>query len=239
MRVWVAAAVAAVLAYGSLAKAADLMRAPPAPPRAAAVAPGLPDWAGPYLGLHAGYMSAGGELTFPGSDEFHFLDPKGFVGGALAGYSKQAGRLVYGIEGDVAFVSAKKTIDIGFAPTPSDSQLKTKITWNGHVRSRVGYAFDRVMPFVAGGLAVAGVDNKAVDNVAGATATWSGTRVGWSLGGGIDYALMSRAVLRFEYLYDNFGTQSLGAQTAGAVAFSDRDHKLDSHTLRGAVSWRF
>jgi len=238
MRVVLGAVSIVALLFGRPAHAADLARTPP-PPRPAAVAPALPSWAGAYIGVHAGYLSGGGEVTFPGSSEFHFIDPKGFVGGVLAGYSMQAGRLVYGVEGDIGFVSAKETVDIGFAPTPADSQLETKITWNGHARGRVGYAFDRFMPFAAGGLAVAGVDNKAIDNVAGATATWSDTRVGWSLGGGFDVGLMSRAVLRVEYLYDNYGTRSLGAQTVGAVTFADRDHKLDSHTLRGAVNWRF
>ena len=199
----------------------------------------LPSWAGPYLGLQAGYLAGGGLTTFAGSEEFHFVDPKGFAGGVFAGYGRQWGRVVGGLEGDLSFASAGQMIDTGLAPDTTVTQLQTRINWNSHLRGRVGYAFNSVMLFAAGGLALAGVENKAVDNVADVTATWKDTRAGWTLGGGAEYRITSAATARLEYLYDNYGTNTLAAQTVGAVSFAARDHKLDSHTLRAGVSWRF
>ena len=218
------------------AVAADLRVAVPAAKAPPAV---LAGWAGAYVGAHLGYLSAGGETTFPVTGEFHFIDPKGFAGGLMAGTAMQWGRVVAGIEGDLSYVSAKATLDTGFAPDPAATQLQTSINWNGHLRGRLGYGFDQALLFMAAGLAFAGVENKAFDNVAGVTSTWSGTRVGWTVGAGIDYRIAPRATVRLEYLYDNYGTETLAAQTFGFTTFVARDHKLDTHTVRVGVNWRF
>ena len=199
----------------------------------------VPSWAGPYIGVQAGYLSSGGEITFPGSGEFHLIDPKGFAGGVVVGTGMQWGHTVAGIEGDVSFVDARSTIDTGLGPDPAVTQLQTTINWNSHVRGRLGYGFDRTLLYVAGGLALAGVENKAFDNAAGVTATWNDTRVGWTLGGGVEHRVAPQATVRLEYLYDNYGTRTLAAQSFGFTNFSEREHKLDTHTLRAGVNWRF
>jgi opacity protein-like surface antigen len=62
------------LAGMTRAFAADLRQPASALQPAAAV---TSNWAGPYNVVQAGYLSGGGETTFPGSDEFHFIDPTG------------------------------------------------------------------------------------------------------------------------------------------------------------------
>ncbi len=209
---------------------AQVVKAPPAV---------MTNWAGPYLGVHLGYLAAGGETTFPGTNEFHFIDPKGFAGGVMAGTAAQWGRVVAGVEGDLSYVSARATLDTAFAPNPGATQLQTTINWNSHIRGRIGYGFDQALLFVAAGVAFAGVENKAFDNTAGVTSTWQSTRVGWTVGAGVDYRIASKATIRLEYLYDNYGTETLPAQTFGFTTFPTRDHKIDTHTLRAGVNWRF
>lgn len=218
--------------------AADLRVAAPVAQRQLAV-PQLPSWAGPYIGVQAGYLSGGGDISLPATGEFHVVSPKSFTGGVMAGYAYQWGRVVGGLEGDVNVLGGSATIDTGFAPDPTVTQLQSKISWNGHLRGRLGYSFDQAMIFMAGGLALAGVENKAIDNAAGATAVWNDTRAGWTLGGGVDYRVTSAMTFRLEYLYDNYGSTTLGAQTVGNVAFAERAHKLDTHTLRAGLNWRF
>ncbi len=225
-------------ACAGAAHAADLGPRPAVGAKAPAFV-SVPAWAGPYVGVHAGYLAGGGETTVPGTAEFHLIDPKGFAGGIVAGYARQWGRVVAGVEADVSLLSARQTVDTGFAPNPATTQLETAIVWNGHVRGRLGYAFDAALLYVAGGLAVAGVDNKAIDNTAGATASWSNTRAGWSIGAGGEVRVSPKASVRVEYLYDHYGTDNLEAQTVGATTFAARDHKLDSHTLRAGLNWRF
>lgn len=232
----IAAALGAMLA-SSAGQAADLALEPVRP--ATAVAVPLAGWGGFYLGLHAGYTAAGGEYTFTAADEFHFVDPKGLSGGGLVGYAVQDGRMVYGVEADIGLLTGTETLDIALGPNPADHQIGTELLWNGHVRGRIGFAFDRVLVFAAGGLAVAGVEHMATDNIAAVSASWSETRVGWSLGTGAEMNVNPRTSLRLEYLYDNYGTTALGTQTVGAVTFAEREHKLDNHTLRAAVNVRF
>ena len=86
---------------------------------------------------------------------------------------------------------------------------------------------------------MAGVKDRAIDNVGGVTASWSDTRTGWSIGGGVDWRVAPAATVRLEYIYDNYGTTSLGAQTIGAVNFPARDSKLDAHTLRAGLALQF
>ena len=191
----------------------------------------MPSWAGPYLGVQAGYLSAGGETTFPGTDEFHFVDPKGFAGGFMAGTARQWGRVVGGVEGDLSFVAAKATLDTGFAPDPSVSQLQTTINWNSHLRGRLGYGFDNALLFVAGGLALAGVENKAFDNAAGVTATWNDTRVGWTIGGGVDYRVAPTGHGAARISLRQLRHQDACGADRRATTFAERDHKLDTHTL--------
>ena len=199
----------------------------------------LPSWAGPYLGVQAGYLSGRSETSFPATGEFHFVDPNGATAGVAAGFAAQWGNAVAGLEGDLNYVAATATINTGFAADPLATQLQSQVTWNGHLRGRVGYTVGQALLFAAGGLAIAGVDSKAFDNTTGAVASWSDTRVGWSIGGGAEYRLASKASVRLEYIYDNYGSKTLSAQTIGATTFTERESKLDTHTLRAGVYWHF
>ncbi len=239
MKIRIGRVLAAFFAGLAQASAADLRLPSAPPPQAQAPVAYLPSWAGPYVGVQAGYLSGGTETSFPDTGEFHFVDPKGATAGVTAGWSRQWGRLVGGFEGDVNFVGAKATIDTGFDPVPSVTQLQSAVNWNSHLRGRVGYTFDRALLFASGGLAIAGVESKAFDNTTGAVATWDQTRTGWSVGGGGEYSVTPQASVRLEYIYDNYGSTTLSAQTVGATTFAARDFKLDTHTLRAGVYWHF
>ena len=79
---------------------------------------------------------------------------------------------------------------------PSDRRLE----WLGTARLRAGYAFDRALIFATGGLAYGGVkaessaseyDGSNTDVFAGSA---SGTKVGYALGGGLEYAFATQHV---------------------------------------------
>jgi outer membrane immunogenic protein len=239
MKSGIAVALMAVLVGTTQGLAADLRLASAPPPQPQPAVAAFPSWAGPYIGAQAGYLAGRSETSFPATGEFHFVDPHVFTAGLSAGYSVQRGRVVGGLEGDFNLINGGATINTGLAPDPSITQLQSTINWNSHWRGRVGYAFDRALVFVAGGLALAGVDIKAFDNGTGAIAAWSDTRIGWTLGGGMEYRVAPQASVRLEYLYDNYGAWTLAAQNVGATAFPSRESKLDSHTLRAGVYWHF
>lgn len=93
--------------------------------------------------------------------------------------------------------------------------------WFGTARGRLGYAFDRALIYATGGLAFAGRPGYSVTQreslELGSFALGNGTfvtnplrqlpsssndsRIGWTLGGGMEYALTNSMSLKLEYLH--------------------------------------
>ena len=82
-----------------------------------------------------------------GNDNFNDW---GFLGGAQVGGNVQFNRLVLGLEGDFSWtdINNKGTDSIGDA-------LNTNVQWTSTVTGRVGAAFDRLLVYGKGGLALA------------------------------------------------------------------------------------
>lgn len=182
------------------------------------------NWSGLYVGAHAGYLWGNGKGDSDDiADIDANIDPDGFIGGALLGANFQADCLVFGVEGDIGFGDvdgSDNDVGIGIG-------ADAEVNWNGHVRARLGYSAGEVMPFIAGGLAVAGVD---VDSDLGDD---SNTHYGFTLGAGLDWAVSESFIIRAEYLYDNYGKETYD------IDDTDIDGDFDSHTVRAALIWNF
>ncbi len=95
----------------------------------------------------------------PGS----FKTSGGLVGGTL-GYNWQVGQAVFGLEGDIDWSNIR-----GSAFCGGVTSCETKNDWLGTVRGRLGYAFDRFMPYVTGGLAVGDIKTSIAGSAARTT----------------------------------------------------------------------
>ncbi len=130
------------------AKAADaVIEQEPAP---VVVAPSF-TWNGAYIGGQIGY--GWGKSNFDG-DLYSYgnVKPDGFLGGIYAGYNFDLGNsIVLGIDGDVTYNDVSKDIDV-YNGDLAVGDFETKLRWSGAVRARVGYAVDRFMPYIAGGV---------------------------------------------------------------------------------------
>jgi outer membrane immunogenic protein len=95
----------------------------------------------------------------------------------------------------------------------------------GTARGRIGYAFDRFLPYVTGGLAVGGVKN----SIAGVGDSTS-TKAGYALGGGLEAALSGPWTAKVEYLYADLGHSSapLGSEVHSKT-----------NTVRAGLNYRF
>ncbi|OLL40803.1 porin [Bartonella henselae] len=109
----------------------------------------------------------------------------------------------------------KKIDDIVKEDKHTDS-LALKEKWSGATRVRIGFtAADRIMPYVAGGVSYAQVQavsstkvTQAADDAEIASAQLfdkTKTLVGFTLGGGVDFAMTDNVLLRAEYRYSDFG----------------------------------
>lgn len=204
-------AAAALVALSSSAFAADAVNVEPAPaplPMASTY-----NWSGAYVGVQAGY--AWGRVSGPfqdasqtGSGPYSFDMNGGLVGG-YAGYNWQYNAYVFGIEGDVNAAFGNKSTDhnvLWNGTTLYD--IAGKQTWTADVRGRVGYAFDRFLPYISGGVAFGNVDTSYA--FAGGTPflTKSSSRVGWTVGFGLEYAFTDNIIGRIDYRYTDLGSKS-------------------------------
>ena len=177
---------AALALTAGAAAAADLPNRKQAP--APYVAAPSYNWSGSYIGVNAGY----GFGSFTGSVGSRFKDASNFVAGGQIGYKKQiANKVVVGIEGDFDYSGLQ-----GKASSTGTAGSKARLDTLGTVRGRVGYAFDRVMPYITAGYA--GGNEKVT--IPGSNNS-SGWRNGYAVGAGVDYAITNNVSARVEGLY--------------------------------------
>ena len=238
---------ASVVALSSGVMAADLPSKKKAAPFVA-----LPmfTWAGAYVGVNAGYAYGNAKVTdvaagYPGylppnPDKDGSFHPGGGLGGGQVGYNLQSGNIVYGLEADFDWSHIT-----GSYNDLNNSALGGTLGWFGTVRARAGYAFDRTLIFVTGGLAYGKVKSFAT-NFAGsdyATVYQNKTETGWTLGAGAEYALTNNLTVKTEYLYVSLPKTNvtladpLADYPGGALATSKV--KVDFSVLRAGVNYKF
>jgi len=182
---------------GSAALAADLpyrkeapVYTPPPPPAFT--------WSGVYIGGQVGYgwgtshvYNETDGLTEPN------LSQSGVVGGAHIGYNYQVSQFVFGLEGDVNGSSER------------DSEYNDPIAYSlrknvdASIRGRIGYAFDRVLIYATGGGAYGDFHTSYNDGIY--YDSFNHGRFGWTVGGGIEYAIDNNWSVRAEYRYTDYG----------------------------------
>ncbi|WP_375664069.1 MULTISPECIES: outer membrane protein [unclassified Bartonella] len=133
-----------------------------------------------------------------------------------------------------------------------------KEKWSGATRVRIGFAaVDRIMPYVAGGIAYAQVQGiqsvtgkgervkveqkadvvenpsikKNVDLTGGTWADDTKTMVGFTIGGGVDFAMTDNVLLRAEYRYSDFGKKKFANDT--------REFNYKTNDFRVGVAYKF
>lgn len=214
-----ASTVALVAATG--AKAADvIIEQEPAP---VVVAPTF-TWNGAYIGGQIGY--GWGKSKFGDGEDIFKLKPNGFLGGLYAGYNFDLGNnVVLGIDGDATYNNLKDDF------TDSVGSFETKLRWSGAVRGRVGYAFDRFLPYIAGGVAFGQVKNSVNSDLA--TFSESKTHTGWTAGAGVDYAATDNVILRLEYRYTDYGNKD------NDFAGNNVNQNFKTNEVRLGVAYKF
>lgn len=222
---------AGMLAAGA-ASAADLSvrRSQPVAPAFAPVV--AFSWTGGYVGVDAGYNWTNARLSLPGVPTATSTDPAGFTLGAHAGYRYQFyNNMVLG--GEVrGFANFDNRTNSSYAGAPNQTVIQNN--WGGDARVTLGYAFGRFMPYIAGGVALADYDGYTT--IVGGSSGFSDTRAGWTIGGGLAYAITDNLVTRLDYSYSDFGSKT--HSTPGVPGGATRV-RLDTHALRAGLSYKF
>jgi outer membrane immunogenic protein len=222
------------------------------------------------LGITSGATSATASSAVVGAGK-----AGGFTGGFEAGYNYQfESNVVVGFETDIENLSGRGsgsvtqvvTRGLGSSYT-STVAVSDHLNYLGTVRGRVGFLptssflpTPSLLAYLTGGLAYGGASSSAAitggetpntgsSNIAGA-GTYSGTRIGFTFGGGFEWMLNRNWTVKAEYLHYDLGsaTYSNGTMTAfltplpGPVAFRDMSTSsaaFSGDLVRAGVNYKF
>lgn len=237
----------ALVALTSAALAADLpsRRAPPA-----FAPPPIPvfSFTGFYIGAQVGYEFGRGTRPGSGFGDTGTNSRDGVIGGGHIGYNFSTQSLpifgsvfnsfgsalggsgvVLGIEGDVDGTTAQRTFAFNTFSDTNREEIQ------GSVRGRLGVAFNRFLVYGTGGAAFGDIRDTYV-GFAGGVDRFSRTRVGYTAGGGIEYAVTNNVILGAEYRYTDFGTYTDGLVNA---AVGTVRHRATDNRVQGRISYKF
>ena len=222
-------------------------------------------WTGLYVGVNGGYGWQGDNLRDTSIDYFYAsfptivantgasFDDKGGFGGGQIGYNFQTGMGVWGVEADFQGSAIKSRFSQFPAPgafccgNPADIfSGSSKLNWFGTVRGRLGFAFDRVLLYVTGGLAYGEIE-QSINAVNPAfvppfeffTSSYKRVRTGGVVGIGGEYKITSNWSAKAEYQYMDLGSSALsGVNLSNGPDFtSNVSHQYQ--TVRFGINYLF
>jgi outer membrane immunogenic protein len=224
------------------ASAADFpVKTPPA-------SPVTDNWTGFYLGGHAGdgtgidsaVSSSAVSTAFPAVSSNWNIH--GAFAGLQAGYNALiTPHFLLGIEADASFANLQGSyFDVS---VPTDTRLVgTNVKDFGTARGRLGAVFDRLLVYGTGGLAWGRIDETRLQvsgsQFAATPGTFevnSATYVGWTVGGGTEYAVAKHWSVKAEYLYLDFAQH----QFVRPISLTLADHHTTANIGRIGVNYRF
>jgi opacity protein-like surface antigen len=188
------------------------------------------NWTGLYIGGAAGGTIAYEHWVFPSNGASTNPDLAGVLVGGQAGYNYQIGKFVAGIEGDWDYTNARggkacPRPTIFFSCESDADQL-------GSIAARLGYTWGRALFYVKGGWAFGEVsarghlNPRTVEVLGGlpqppadpvSTPNWES---GWTIGGGMEFALADRWSAKAEYMHYDLGASSYTVSIGSAANIS-------------------
>lgn len=182
-----------------------------------------------FLPPNAAAINASGGFSGSGSS---------FIGGGQAGYNWQAGAVVFGIEADIDWLRTRSnsTVIVPYVTAPANGTRfdnSVGANWLATIRGRLGVASlanGAALIYVTGGAAIAGLtmSNATTELVpipfgncaafhCGAS-SGDTTKTGYTVGGGLEWALSQNWSLKGEYLYADLGHVSATSSHFGVNA---------------------
>jgi outer membrane immunogenic protein len=237
--------------------AADLATYQPAPmPHIAAYS-----WTGFHVGISGGYAFDGHDASYTYNgvvpEEVAILPSAaslsssgGLVGGNI-GYDMQVNGVVVGLEADLSWTNFGDSATFVFLGNssigmpPITFATSYSMDWFSTVRARIGVPINDLLIYATGGLAFADVSMQTTVTVGDPPmGALSGaddrTKVGWTLGGGAEYAVTDCVTLKAEMLYFDLGSIALNASTPEFTEVSiDVRQRVAGTIARAGISYHF
>jgi outer membrane immunogenic protein len=221
------------------------------------------NWTGFYVGGHFGYGWSTGDTSFeplPSRALFGLLDSQslkpgadGIFGGGQLGYNYQWNKLVLGVETDFSGSDFNGTKHRSPIPANNGITFPGTLTahedtdWFGTFRGRFGFApMCKLLLYGTGGLAYGHTNyfsntDFSTNALTSYPASADETSLGWTVGGGLEYAIAKRWTVKAEYLYIDLGGKSyIGNPVPANPPFRVRyDSQVQEHTVNVGLNYKF
>ena len=194
-------------------------------------------WSGVYFGGQIGYeWGQTSSSIYAPSGALRVSNPisnnTGGFGGGHAGYNYQINQFVVGLEGDINGSSYT-----GSVRNAGGFVVRDRLAVDGSIRARAGVAFDRILVYGTGGVAFGSIRNSVTDPT-GFIESHDTGRVGWTAGGGVQYALDPNWSVRAEYRYTDYGRYDVAFDQVASSPFEERVRDYD-HRVEIGFSYKF
>jgi outer membrane immunogenic protein len=174
----------------------------------------------------------GGEFSPPAIAAFNAAGPQSIkpgslIGGFDAGYNWQAGNYLAGVEGDIEWLHLSGSASSGPVIIPGGAGNTFTITssadidWLATLRGRLGFTSGDWLFYATGGAAFTTLHgNFAFSETlfsSTETASASGSKTGYTVGGGVEMYLWQHWSVKAEYLFVDFGSVSAFGVDTGLI----------------------
>jgi outer membrane immunogenic protein len=170
-----------------------------------------------------------------------------FTGGAQASYNYQADSFVWGIEAELGYLGLNDSAtQPGSEPFGFDTHAEIDGGLFSTVRGRTGFAADRFLPYLTGGIAFADLKDKVIDDcntgpcgsdlLSISNQNW---QFGWTVGGGFEHAATDQLRFKAEYLYMDFGSQKVDGYSTTYNDYASYNFDQKVRVVRVGLSYSF
>lgn len=192
------------------------------------------DWTAFYAGVFGGYT--GGRSEYWGSTGGPTFPYVGDAAGGLVGFQLgadyQVESFVFGAAADIAWAN------LSSSATGGGAEFHSRLDYLGTVRARVGVANETLLGYVHGGLAYGSNTINARLGGAPFTEVHGNSRIGYTLGAGVEAKVSDNISLLAEYSYTDLGDPIVFSNPPGSPAFDLRE-SMRFHTVKVGLNYRF
>lgn len=166
---------------------------------------------------------AGGRVGVQGGVDANF---KGLVVGAVADWSWMDAKFKFDDSGSIM-------------GTPINTSEHSTVTQMTTIRGRAGRSYGRLLPYVQGGLLLAGAELKLSGIGVPTTVIKSGIHPGFVVGAGVEYMVARHYSLSTEYGYNHVNGINLMSPNAGAGSVSIGTEYFHYNTVTVGINYHF
>jgi len=190
------------------------------------------DWTGFYVGINGG--GSWGRVPWssdPDGTSGNVTVSSGLVGGTIGYNAQNLGRFVVGEEFDFD----SRSINARIPAVSCVLNCEFKSQWLSTARLRFGYAFDRFLPYLSGGVSIGDITQDIVGQPFGVANSVS---FNWTAGAGLEFVVSGPLTAKLEYLYVNHTNTACNVECNSAASGGAIHMGLNENIFRVGLNYR-